>query len=82
MFGKRGGNQGSSGGFAKAPPMATEVKEKAPAPAPAPARAPLTRARPPDLGVRARHGVRLRHRDQRAVSPVVCRSDSGGERPW
>ncbi len=35
MFGKRGGNQGSSGGFAKAPPMATEVKEKAPAPAPA-----------------------------------------------
>jgi pilus assembly protein CpaF len=35
MFGKRGGNQGSSGGFAKAPPMAIEVKEKAPAPAPA-----------------------------------------------
>lgn len=33
MFGKRGGNQGSGGGVAKAPPMATEVKEKAPAPA-------------------------------------------------
>ena len=52
---------------ARGPPRAP-----APAPAPAPARAPLTRARPPDLGVRARHGVRLRHRDQRAVSPVVC----------